>query len=634
MVNVDVKGSSELPCLLRKCFFTKKWEIMLSRDMTNWVNIEETLGLLFFAQRLEELTFPYSLDSYKSPTMSIQGLLRECLSIIRESKTVEDQHLDKSMTSLSHIVEEIRFRLKGNFIAKSISSLNLDNLISPRHEKERIDDVARRFEIAYAELNNQEYFHELVASIITVASDASKKEKMDFLAREYVSFLQWRGVSRDHIQKTLIDFFWEGNEISRVEQFKDFCKEVYPHNHTFKVIFGINKVIASMDERTLRRSSAYVINEDDMSEYEGFSEDFIDEVKRFKGKVGLTNLCMVLVTATDYNSAVVSAKSSLEAVYNFFRVFSHKDEMQISNVALVEQDCCEGDFKTIPSVSNTMHYIRDMRKGEAKSVMARYSEKISLDVGPDSNKFQNIVNIHGMSLSVSSYDIQLVNMWTCLETITPSENSGSKISNVVSKVVTVLLLGYFNRITTNLLFEILRWNRRSFSKIVKSMPDQGSDLDLKTKFITLLSSELNVESRAELFRTCGNFELLKNRISSVSKILSDKKAALEKISSHEKLVQWQIYRIYRSRNSIVHSGESPEYTRYLVENAHDFFDQALLFCLELSAWKPGFGTFLSCFDYAEAQYRAYLKSLKQDDHSKIVWQLPRYRDNSIVFGDE
>lgn len=634
MVNVDVKGSSELPCLLRKCFFTKKWEIKLSRDMTNWVNIEETLGLLFFVQRLEELTFPYSLDSYKSPTMSIQGLLRECLSIIRESKTVEDQHLDKSMTSLSHIVEEIRFRLKGNFIAKSISSLNLDNLISPRHEKERIDDVARRFEIAYAELNNQEYFHELVASIITVASGASKKEKMDFLAREYVSFLQWRGVSRDHIQKTLIDFFWEGNEISRVEQFKDFCKEVYPHNHTFKVIFGINKVIASMDERTLRRSSAYVISEDDMSEYEGFSEDFIDEVKRFKSKVGLTNLCMVLVTATDYNSAVVSAKSSLEAVYNFFRVFSHKDEMQISNVALVEQDCCEGDFKTIPSVSNTMHYIRDMRKGEAKSVMARYSEKISLDVGPDSNKFQNIVNIHGMSLSVSSYDIQLVNMWTCLETITPSDNSGSKISNVVSKVVPVLLLGYFNRITTNLLFDILRWNRRSFSKIIKSMPDQGSDLDLKTKFITLLSSELNVESRAELFRTCGNFELLKNRISSVSKILSDKKAALEKISSHEKLVQWQIYRIYRSRNSIVHSGESPEYTRYLVENAHDFFDQALLFCLELSAWKPGFGTFLSCFDYAEAQYRAYLKSLKQDDHSKIVWQLPRYRDNSIVFGDE
>lgn len=228
MVNVDVKGSSELPCLLRKCFFTKKWEIMLSRDMTNWVNIEETLGLLFFVQRLEELTFPYSLDSYKSPTMSIQGLLRECLSIIRESKTVEDQHLDKSMTSLSHIVEEIRFRLKGNFIAKSISSLNLDNLISPRHEKERIDDVARRFEIAYAELNNQEYFHELVASIITVASDASKKEKMDFLAREYVSFLQWRGVSRDHIQKTLIDFFWEGNEISRVEQFKDFCKGGLP----------------------------------------------------------------------------------------------------------------------------------------------------------------------------------------------------------------------------------------------------------------------------------------------------------------------------------------------------------------------------------------------------------------------
>lgn len=602
--------------------------------MSNWTNIEETRGLLFFIQRIEELTFPYSLDSYKSPTMSIQGLLRESLSIIKESKSLDDQHVDKSMNSLVHIVEEIRFRLKGNFIAKSISSLDLENLISPRFENEKIDDLARRFEIAYAELNNQEYFHELVAAVIAIAADAKQKTKLDFLAREFVSFLQWRGVSRDHIQKTLVDFFWDGGEISEIAQFKDFCKEVYPHHHTFKVIFGINKVIAALDERTLRRSSAFVIDEEDLTEDEDFSTEFIDEINKFKLKSGLPYLCMILVTATDYNSAVVSAKSSLESVYNFFRVFSHKDELQLSHVALVEQSCCEGEFKTIAAVSNTMHYIRDMRKGEATSVMARYSEKISLDGGPDLHKFQNVINIHGMSLSVSSYDIQLVNMWTCLETITPSDSSGSKISNVVNKVVPILMLGYLNRITTNLLFDIIRWNRREFTNIIKKMPDHSLDVDLKSKFVKLLVSDLNENTRSELFDKCGDFELLKNRISSVAKILSDKNFALEKIKSHEKLVQWQIYRIYRSRNSIVHSGESPEYTRYLVENAHDFFDQALLFCLELSAWKPGFRTFLSCFDYADAQYRAYLKSLKHDDCPKIVWQLPRYRDNSIVFGDE
>ena len=607
---------------------------MLSRNLSNWTNIEEIRGLLFFIQRIEELTFPYSLDSYKSPTMSIQGLLRESLSIIKESKSLDDQHVDKSMNSLVHIVEEIRFRLKGNFIAKSISSLDLENLISPRFENEKIDDLARRFGIAYAELNNQEYFHELVAAVIAIAADAKQKKKLDFLAREFVSFLQWRGVSRDHIQKTLVDFFWDGGEISEIAQFKEFCKEVYPHHHNFKVIFGVNKVIAALDERTLRRSNAFIIDEKDISDDEEFSEEFIEEINKFKLKSELPYLCMILVRATDYNSAVVSAKSSLESVYNFFRVFNHKDDLQISNFALVEQSCCEGEFKNIAAVSNTMHYIRDMRKGEATSVMARYSEKISLDAGPDLHKFQNIINIHGMSLSVSSYDIQLVNMWTCLETITPSDNSGSKISNVVSQVVPILMLGYLNRITTNILFDIIRWNRREFTNIIKRMPDHGLDVDLKSKFIKLLTSKLNENARIELFEKCGDFELLKNRISSVSKILSDKNIALEKIKSHEKLVQWQIYRIYRSRNSIVHSGESPEYTRYLVENAHDFFDQALLFCLELSAWKPGFRTFLSCFDYADAQYRAYLKSLKHDEFPKIVWQLPRYRDNSIVFGDD
>lgn len=99
------------------------------------------------------------------------------------------------------------------------------------------------------------------------------------------------------------------------------------------------------------------------------------------------------------------------------------------------------------------------------------------------------------------------------------------------------------------------------------------------------------------------------------------------------MVEWQIHRIYRTRNSIVHSGDSPEYTKYLVENAHDFFDQTLLFCLELSAWKPGFDTFLSCFDYAGEQYRTYLNTLKAGGDDGVVWQLPRYRDKSIVFGE-
>src|SRR5690606_9153820 len=46
-------------------------------------------------------------------------------------------------------------------------------------------------------------------------------------------------------------------------------------------------------------------------------------------------------------------------------------------------------------------------------------------------------------------------------------------------------------------------------------------------------------------------------------------------SSHKQKVEWQIRRIYRTRNLIVHSGKLPSYTNILIENLHNYFDSFL-----------------------------------------------------------
>lgn len=606
---------------------------MLLRDTSKWTNLNETRGLLFLVQRLEELTFPYSLDSYKSPTMSVQGLLLEALTLIRESQALGEQNFEKAMNSLSHIIDEIQFRLKGNFIAKSVSSLNLDSLTEHKGEKEPITDVERRFKIAYAELNSQSYLHEIISSIIEMGSDGRNKVKLDFLAKEFASFLQSKGVSREHMQNVLQDFFWNDNEITNTSQFKDFCIQVYPHQHRFCVVFGVAKTLAAIDAKTLRRANATILPEEiDIEIDEDISEGFHEALMKFRESIDYPHLCMAFADATDYNSAVTKARSKIEEVFSFFRIFSHKSLLDISESALVEQSCCAGERRVMQFSNNTMHFIRDMRKAKATSVLKRFSEDISLDVGHDSHKFNNAVNIHGMSLNISSPDIQLVNIWTCLETLVPAGGSGSKISHVVKNAVPIIMLGYMNRLISNLLFDILRWSRRDF-KIALSMAKIQDESDIKSKFISILTRKENVEALEYLLGRCGEFELLKNRIYNLSVLISDRRRTLEKMSSHQQMVEWQIYRIYRTRNSIVHSGDSPEHTKYLVENAHDFFDQTLLFCLELSAWKSEFDTFLSCFDYSIEQYRSYLRSLKTEAEFPVVWQLPRYRDKSTVFGE-
>lgn len=299
---------------------------MLLRDTSNWTNLEHTKGLLFLVQRLEELTFPYSLDSYKSPTMSVQGLLAEALTLIRESQAIGEQNIEKSMNSLSHIVDEIKCRLKGNFIAKSISSLDLDELTAHKKENENLTDVERRFKIAHAELNNQEYFHEIISHIINLGSDERNKNKLEFLAKEYVSFLQLRDVSRDHIQSVLLDFFWSDKEITSVSQFKEFCREVYPHNHKFCVVFGVNKILAAIDKSTLSRVNAIILpDEVDKDIDDKISEGFFDALATFKESIDYPNLCMIFVDATDYNSAVSMDERTLKkySISSGYSVIKH-----------------------------------------------------------------------------------------------------------------------------------------------------------------------------------------------------------------------------------------------------------------------------------------------------------------------
>ena len=54
------------------------------------------------------------------------------------------------------------------------------------------------------------------------------------------------------------------------------------------------------------------------------------------------------------------------------------------------------------------------------------------------------------------------------------------------------------------------------------------------------------------------------------------------MEAHQKKVEWQIRRIYRTRNLIVHSGRSPIFLHALIENAHDYLDQIEPLALSLT----------------------------------------------------
>jgi hypothetical protein len=78
--------------------------------------------------------------------------------------------------------------------------------------------------------------------------------------------------------------------------------------------------------------------------------------------------------------------------------------------------------------------------------------------------------------------------------------------------------------------------------------------------------------RDELYALLNEFPLLRNRCFQVSSLISDAGHLESAVKSHEKRVSWQIERIYRARNSIVHDGSAPPHVDALTENAHEYLD--------------------------------------------------------------
>ncbi|WJS83922.1 hypothetical protein [Paracoccus sp. TOH] len=558
----------------------------------------------------------------------MRGLASEALSLVKDAGSAPAARQKSAKKSASQIINELNFRFSGNWIARQCVAVGFEELSKLDVETSSLDDYRRWLEVILSELDGQQYIAEIVDQLILLAREGKEKSKIDLLAREFTSTLQGLGVSRDHINASVLDFFFSERKISDVETIKDFCRVVYPHMHRYSVALGVSDEITSISSDSLKEMD--ILRLDEGGDNEGVQAETHSSLK---AELRANQVVLISVRATDYNSAASLAQKKIDDVGSFFKIFNHRSTFSTSDQAVAIQACCDGVSKTLDLGGNHMHYIRDMRMAKASVNFKRYHEGITLDVGSDRNKFRNIINIHGMSLSSASPDIQLVNIWTRLETVSPSRGNQSNVDAVVKAIVPPIMLGYIDRIVSNAIFDILKWDRRSFTRSLQKAQIEHLP-DLTSKFVSLLTNPANEAALEDLLGRFKDFELLRYRIYTLALLLRDQEKLKDRVTTHQKLITWQIHRIYRSRNRIIHSGTSPQFTGYLVENAHDFFDIVLMFCMELSNTKSGYDTFESCFDFAEGAYGRYLSALHDSANSDRLWSLPKRKGRSFIFDRE
>jgi hypothetical protein len=159
-----------------------------------------------------------------------------------------------------------------------------------------------------------------------------------------------------------------------------------------------------------------------------------------------------------------------------------------------------------------------------------------------------------------------------LELLVNENKEDSVIKNILKRYVPIITYGYNYKIIKDLCASLTGCGSVEVVKILKSITQGKRDIE---KCAALISVNNNKEKLKNVLALLPANPLLRYRLYYLSKVYSDSSSISENLKRHKRRVSWQLERIYRARNMIVHAGLMPTKIGNLIENAHTYLDITL-----------------------------------------------------------
>lgn len=586
---------------------------MLLKKTKSWINKSENLGTLFFIQRMDELIYPYTMDSYRAATTNAPFLILESLRVLsdHEDHDINPAHIER-------IWEELEDRMSGNFVANSMLTMPWEEY--GKVDRKNLEALKGTLQVLKVEVQPIKYLKRCFDIVKT--NPQSHLKNFDFLAREICTTIVNCGVDVKWVSWLLDEHFFREEAPEGEDSVDSFFKKLMPNRSVYTIHTTI-KTDAGKIKKDIRGIFDIEFSDDEPKEISEHPEGL-------SAAAGEIYVSIDNVTAPDPFTALNNAKRNIARMHDLYGLFYHKGSYQIGThaIAIYNTDEQAKDERNSSYVlradANSMELIKDNRRGRADRKLESLIKNVMLPGGKDSEKFFRVVDFHGMSLGSKVPENQLINLWTSLETIAPSQKGNSIIGSVIGGVVPFICLQYFSKIFTNLARDIKRWDDDAFKDALKraEIPVHTSIAE-KAFHLTMLKE--NDAHCTELLEKMNEFPLLRNRIYSINKKAQSGKEFSTWLESHQKRVEHQLYRIYRTRNSIVHSATDPAGIENLIVSAHDYFDQVFSLSSEMCGSPFGFSNYADCFNFARMSFENYKRNLEkienidQESASKIVW---------------
>lgn len=189
-----------------------------------------------------------------------------------------------------------------------------------------------------------------------------------------------------------------------------------------------------------------------------------------------------------------------------------------------------------------------------------------------------ITSLEQHSIAHSSTDAKqrFVNLWVALETLVGHESGISIIDNIVNQINPLIIHRRVNNIIKYLAISLHKFGFCRVYKDPTGWFKKSSRSGIwRDELLLAMTNGAAPNVADELVKIIDGHPLLRNRIFTVYKELSDFKALRVGLQSSEKRSKWQLQRIYRTRNILVHSGREISHLAQLTTHLEYYYSLTL-----------------------------------------------------------
>ncbi|MEP5376669.1 MAG: hypothetical protein ABJQ14_12910 [Hyphomicrobiales bacterium] len=528
----------------------------------NWPNTDNATRYKLFAELVVELVHSSSWDSYKCHTLSTVTKLRE--AAISCQKTI-GRTVPKA--GLQPIIDEINDAIASDLILVGIlKDKKLANLDLTLRYSDPVEKILGRVELLLdiAENDYQEFCE---AKVKTICTDQGSKINLQTVSKLYISFLVNAGFSKSYILACANEVFRD-RDIGRCTP--TLLQRFFGHFNRdglrkFTLLFsGRSSYMEFMADLFGRQTFA------EQSDLPNFP---IGDLPPLFGSGSKKKIAAFSgIPASDPFSAAKAGETILGVTKSFHYLHPSQAGGGTDRVIyVVDEKRSKATRVDIRNLFQPHQHLRSRAsqptsvEGLAKYVFQGHSRK------GRQRQDRLLRSLNSVALASNSSDLEsrLIAIWSAFEALLPEpskeEGKSVRITHFVPLIIPCACYDYlwanFNECYENC--------TKQFGDAFEDCVSHHSGSESAKGLASIMLGEK--PAKDAVLQQVRSSPLMLSRMGKLHNLINKPSKLIKYWKLHEDRVGWQIHRIYRERNDIVHKGAKSPFLEGLVENSYGYY---------------------------------------------------------------